>query len=132
VFSGSIDSLNVLSFPVAVNLDEDPGTDGFAIKVYPGNLRAAKTREITGGTLEIALFDGVRGSKPADPLKTWTFSAEQLRAYRIDATIGIGYQLALRWEENRPSRSRFSIVTRLIREGKPDVFSAPIDIEMAK
>jgi len=129
---GAIDSLSVLSFPVAVNLDGVPGTDGFAIKVYAGNLRTAKTREITRGSLEVLLYDGVKGSDSAPPLRTWTFTAEQLRQYRIHATIGVGYQLALRWGENRPTQPRFSIVTRLAREGLPDVVSAPIDIEMAR
>ena len=44
--SGKIDSLNVLTFPVAVNLDSRPGSDGFAIKLYAGNDRQAKALPI--------------------------------------------------------------------------------------
>lgn len=127
-----IDSLNVLTFPVAVNLDEQPGADGFAIKLYAGNIRQAKTRPIQTGTLEVLLYDGAVARPDAKPLKTWTFTANQLLTYRINATIGIGYQLALRWEKDRPTQPRFSVVTRLRRDGKPDVVSTPIDIEMAK
>lgn len=127
-----IDSLNVLTFPVAVNLDDQPGSDGFAIKLYAGNIRHAKTRPIQIGTLEVLLFDGTLTDPDAKPLKTWTFTAEQLRTYQINATIGTGYQLALRWGKDRPTQPRFSVVTRLRREGKANVVSAPIDIEMAR
>lgn len=127
-----IDSLNVLTFPVAVNLDEQPGSDGFAIKLYAGNIRHAKTRPIQTGTLDILLYDGALTRPDTEPLKTWTFTAEQLRTYQINATIGTGYQLALRWGKDRPTQARFSVVTRLRREGKPEVVSTPIDIEMAR
>ncbi len=127
-----IDSLNVLTFPVAVNLDEQPGSDGFAIKLYAGNIRHAKTRPIQTGNLDVLLYDGVPLSNDAQPLKTWTFTADQLGTYQINATIGVGYQLALRWDNERPTQPRFSVVTRLRREGKPDVLSSPIDIEMAR
>ena len=127
-----IDSLNVLTFPVAVNLDDQPGSDGFAIKLYAGNIRHAKTRPIQTGTLEVMLYDGALTQPDAKPLKIWTFTAAQLRTYQINATIGTGYQLALHWEKDRPTQPRFSVVTRLRRDGKPDIFSTPIDIEMAK
>lgn len=127
----SIDSLNVLTFPVAVNLDERPGSDGFAIKLYAGNIRAAKTRPIESGALEVILYNGTLIRPDTKPLKTWTFTADQLKTYQVNATIGTGYQLALRWENDRPTQPRFSVVTRLVRAGKPDVFSTPIDVEMA-
>jgi hypothetical protein len=127
-----IDSLNVLTFPVAVNLDNRPGSDGFAIKLYAGNERQARALPITSGTLEVLLFDGVLRNAQEKPLKTWRFTGEQLKQYEIGTTIGTGYQLALPWEEHRPTRSRFSVVTRLQREGEPEIKSAPVDIEMAR
>lgn len=132
-FGGSrIDSLNVLTFPVAVNLDTDPGSDGFAIKLYAGNNRLAKALPINSGSLEVLLFDGMLRSIEQKPIKTWHFTPDQLKQYQIGTTIGVGYQFALPWNDERPTQSRFSVVTRLVREGEPVIASSSVDIEMAQ
>src|SRR2546428_126067 len=40
--AASIDQINLLAVPVALNFDQAPGLDGFVVKIYAGNRSRAK------------------------------------------------------------------------------------------
>jgi hypothetical protein len=112
--SGELIELNVLTAPVGLDLDGRPGIDGFSVRVF-GNITAnPKPVPIVSGTLEIVMFDGTvygRTNVPP-PLHIWTFAADQLRNYEFKARIGTGYEFALPWGTNVPTRNLISIGAR--------------------
>jgi len=114
--------------PMAINLDSRPGPDGFAIKIYGGNRTQPKPIAIEDGALEILMYDGVLTAEKAaaaKPLRVWTFNSDQLRRFMVKSSIGVGYNLTLRWEENRPTQSRVTLVARYSPPKAEPIVSAP-------
>jgi hypothetical protein len=112
--SGELIELNVLTAPVGLDLDGRPGIDGFSVRVF-GNITAnPKPVPIRSGILEILMFDGtVYGRTNVPPaLSSWTFNAEELRPHEFTARIGTGYEFALPWGTNVPTRNLISIGAR--------------------
>src|SRR4051812_14302058 len=105
--SGEVTELNVLTAPVGLDLDGRPGIDGFSVRVYANIASNPKTVPIVSGTLEILMFDGtVYGRTNVPPaLRIWTFPADQLRNHEFTARIGVGYEFALPWGTNVPTRN---------------------------
>ncbi len=129
---GPIDQLYVLTFPLAVNLDNQPGSDGFAIKVYAAHHTHPKPRAITRGILEIHLFDGaMNAGKPfPSPLRVWQFPASELKSFLFQASIGPGYEFTLPWGQARPTQKRASIVVRMVEDGTVPFEAEPVVIEI--
>ena len=112
---GPIDQINLLAYPVAIDVDQTPGPDGFALKVYANTRRSAKPIPIEAGKIEIFMFDNAldRSSlAQTKPLRVWTFTSDQLRGFEIHTSIGVGYQLAPLWDKSRPLNDKFTIVVR--------------------
>lgn len=112
--------LHLFGLPVALNLDGKPGPDGIGVRVYASAAGLAKGVPISRGTLEVLMFDGVVPesevqSKP--PRHSWTLPAAALKPFASDTSIGTGYQLALRWDQDAP---RTSVVTVMARYHSPD------------
>jgi len=127
----AIARLALLAFPSPVNLDERPGVDGFRTKVYATGLDYPKGILITGGCLEVLLFDGVVPSPvPADgvPRERWSYTPDQLRRHAFHSMTGIGYDLALRWDEKRPVRSVVTIIARYHPEDGAPVESSSVSL----
>ncbi len=123
----NISQLNLLSMPMALNLDNRPGADGFAVKVYASNPSLPKTVEIENGTLEILMFDGVvTGSAltTTKPLHVWSFPASDLRAHATVSSIGTGYRFTLLWGTDQPASDRATILARYTPAQGPPVYSA--------
>lgn len=123
----AIDQLRLLSVPVALNLDQRPGTDGFCVKVYGVSRSHPKPVPIRNGIVEIMMFDGLlTGSTNApQPLCTWKYTAEQLPQYELKAAVGTGYQLAPTWGEKRPLQNRITVVARYLSTAGLTLASAP-------
>lgn len=111
---GEIVQLNLLTMPVGLNLDGQPGVDGVAVKVYANNASNPKTIPIPSGTLEILAWDGTLFGKTnvPPPLKIWTFTAAELRAMQFESGIGAGYDLILRWGAAVPSKNMMTVAGR--------------------
>jgi hypothetical protein len=125
---GPIEEITLLAIPVALNMDAQPGPDGFVIKIYAGGPKHPKSVPIEGGQLEVRMFDGIPGlTEPAaaKPRRTWTFTAQDLKSYEIRTSIGTGYQLALHWEDAKPKREKISVVVGYLPTKGPALFSAP-------
>ena len=108
-------TLHLLHSPAAINLDEHPGPDGFALKVFAMTSRSSKGGILRAGELEILMFDGAlrEGSPfPAQPRKAWKFTAKELRAHETHSTLGTAYEFLLRWETNAPAAPRITVLAR--------------------
>jgi hypothetical protein len=129
-----IRELHLFGVPVAINLDQVPGPDGFAIRVYAGNGRAASGQRIDRGRLEVLLFDGGLSEtdrQSATPLRTWTYDPAKLKEHAAHSSIGWGYRFAPQWGDARPTRDRITVVVRYVSPSGTVVSSAPSVISMA-
>ena len=123
--TGNIDEVNVLAVPVALDLDQVPGPDGFVIKVYAGSRKRPKPFGIDDGKLEVLMFDGLPGEASAAAKSSWSYTAEELRKFEIRTSIGVGYQITLQWGKNKPTHDKFTIlVIYFPSKGRP-IRSAP-------
>ncbi|MFO1497711.1 MAG: hypothetical protein U1G07_04840 [Verrucomicrobiota bacterium] len=125
---GPIDEINLLAIPVALNMDQNPGLDGFVIKVYASNHSRPKPVAIERGKIEILMFDGIPGvtrDAAAQPRRVWTYAAEELKPFEIHTSIGTGYQLAPLWGADEPSGNKITVGVRYTPPQGPAVNSAP-------
>jgi len=127
--------LNLLTMPVAVNLDGIPGVDGFAIRVYPSDGAHPKAQPIRSGALDILMYDGLVSAtdwRSRAPRQTWSFTAAELKQRAFSTAIGTGYKFALSWGNNPPSGNKLTI---LVRYQSPDgsvVYSEPSSINLSE
>jgi hypothetical protein len=129
--ANTVRELHLFGVPVAVNLDQDPDPDGFAVTVYAANGRAASGLPIKKGRLEIALYDGgkVKISPEHQPLRVWTYDSAALKAHVARSSIGWGYRFAPIWETH-PTRDRFTVVVRYVAPTGEIIASSPSVISM--
>ena len=104
--------LNLITVPVALDLDGQPGVDGIAVKLYASNGRDPKASRIREGKVEFVLFDGTfHGRTNAPPVfQTVTFTAPELRLNELKSNIGYGYEVSIRWGTNLPTQRIMSVV----------------------
>jgi hypothetical protein len=128
--AGKIVQLNLITVPVALDLDGQPGPDGVSVKLYATAEGNPKPVPIRQGTLEVLLFDGPFQRQKAHPpiLKQFHFSATELRQMEFTAKIGIGYQLALPWGTNLPSHRIMSVAARYSVSPGNQVSSQPSSV----
>jgi len=87
----NVRELHLFGVPVAINLDQNPGPDGFAVRVYASNGRAASGIPIRTGRLELALYDGAKPNgvpESQPPLRVWTYDVAALKAHAGKSSIG--------------------------------------------
>jgi hypothetical protein len=126
--SSSVREINLLSMPMALNLDAKPGADGVAVKIFALNPTSPKPVAIQNGTLEILLFDGTpTGDKAHNPtpLHIWTYTAADLKAFVFTKAIGTGYDLLLVWGADQPTQRRVTLIARYTPSKGPVILSAP-------
>ncbi len=131
---GPVEELHLLAIPVALNFDQVPGVDGFAVKVYAGSSQVPKSVRIPDGTLEILMFDGLLSGTDfaaTPPLRIWTYPAAALKKFEIVTSIGTGYQLTPQWGEAKPTRDKITVVARYTSAGGVTIYSAPSSISAA-
>jgi hypothetical protein len=122
--------LNLITVPIALNLDGLPGPDGVSAKVYANQAREPKPVRISEGVLEVILFDGSfygRTNVPP-PLRTFRFESSELRAHQFEAGIGTGYEFNLAWGTNRPTERTMSIAARYTDPAGRVVTSRPSSV----
>lgn len=130
----AVERLDLLLTSVAIDLDGQPGGDGFGARVYASNRKSASGVVIAAGRLEIVMYDGVVGPeelKSAVPLRTWSYSEVELKPYAQKTSIGTGYRFALAWGEKKPRAERVTVVARHIASDGTTVLSAPGSIPLA-
>ena len=119
-----------MTVPVALNLDQKPGPDGFSVKVYANDATHPKPVPLKEGRLEILMFDGSFYGKTEvpPPLKTWSYSAEELRAHRFDAGIGTGYEFVMAWGQSVPHQRMITVAARYTSDDQRVVTSRPSSV----
>jgi hypothetical protein len=128
--SGQIVELNLMTVPVALDLDGRPGPDGISVKLYASAKENPKPVRLREGALELLLFDGAfrRQAAPPPVLRQFKFSADELRANEFTARIGTGYQFFLRWGTNVPTQRIMSVAARYTPPEGQVVLSRPNSI----
>ena len=112
---GAVADLHLFGVPVALNLDGVPGPDGIGVRIYASGPVLARGIAIRQGTLEVLLFEGVVDAGAVGttkPLKVWSFDVAALKPLVAETSLGLGYQLALRWGAERPADNVVTVVAR--------------------
>lgn len=123
---GTIESLHLFGLPIALELDGRPGPDGIGIRLFASAGTQARGVSIQQGTLEILLFEGTvpEGEiRSTPPRKVWALTPANLRPYESETSLGVGYQLALRWENLRPRQNSATVVARYRTPGGKEIYS---------
>lgn len=126
--------LHLFSAPTAINLDPEPGLDGFETRLYASSAARARGAVIAKENLEILMYDGVPSAEAlstATPLHVWTFTPSDLRRLATQTSLGTGYRLALKWGVDRPKESSFTVIARLRSLRGGVVTSSPSVIAMS-
>lgn len=126
----TIVQLNVITVPMALDLDGRPGPDGVAVKLYANEAQKPKAIRIRGGTLELLMFDGTffgRTNVPP-PLRTFRFSGAELRTREFKSNIGYGYEFSLPWGTNRPSQRIMGVAARYTASDGRVITSRPSSV----
>jgi hypothetical protein len=131
--SSEIQEVHILTTPFAVNFDQVGGPDGFAVRVYAGNPQNVKPFEITQGSLEILMFDGVvpmADIGKVEPLRTWKYSAREIKNYMRNTSIGTSYTFTPVWEKAEPQKGKITVVVCYTSTKGMKVYSSPSSIAM--
>ena len=122
--------LNVITVPVALDLDGKAGPDGIAVKLYANNSRNPKAARIREGTVEFVMFDGTFHGRTNPPpiLHTFTYIAPQLRLHEFNSKIGWGYDFSLRWGTNLPTQRIMSVGARYTAPDGRTIVSRPSSV----
>jgi hypothetical protein len=134
VSTGPIDEVNLLATPTALNFDHLAGPDGFLVKVYLGNRNKPKPIRMENGSLELLMFDGGLAQEAGQALqakRVWRFTAQDLKAFEIHTSIGVGYQLAPILGGAKPSGNKIAVVVRYLSPRGATISSAPSVISVA-
>jgi hypothetical protein len=125
-----VESVHLFGLPTTVNLDGQPGSDGFIIRIFVTQAGSAKGARVSEGAIETLMFDGVIGeeeilTKP--PAQSWKFPASELAQFSERTQLGEAYRLALRWNQP-PQRGHLTVVARYVPEKGAPIYSAPSTI----
>jgi hypothetical protein len=122
--------LNVMTVPVALDLDGKPGPDGIAVKLYANNAHNPRAIRIREGTVEFVMFDGTFHGRTNPPpiLHTVTYAAPQLRLHEFNSKIGWGYDFSLRWGTNLPTQRIMSVGARYTAPDGSTIVSRPSSV----
>jgi hypothetical protein len=113
--------------PAAINWDDVPGPDGVQVTVF---LYQADHPEpvFVKGTLEFSMYEGRRPREAlssAEPLRTWTFTQQELATRQMHGPAGWGYGTQLGWGRDVPKSSVITLVVRYTPPRGPPMSSVP-------
>jgi len=135
--SPRVDTMELESFPSAVNLDKVPGPDGvhLRLRMYDlGNRSKPKTVILSRGHVEFILFEGkITGNDvgTTEPTHVWRYSARALSRYRQRVLVGTQYELRLNWRDNPPASKAITLVARILRPGRLPLYARPVLISVS-
>ena len=123
-----VDELDLVTMPVAVNLESKLGLSGIQVKIYASDSQRPKPHAITDGTLEILMFEGLVGDSFDQTNRCrhlWSFPARDLLTSAVTTTVGTGYLFPLAWGKDRPRADKITVVARYLPPQGPVIYSAP-------
>lgn len=127
--SPRVDSMELDTFPVAVNLDDKPGADGISVKMRLYSLDQPLAFAMQKGVVEFVMYEGrVRDNMLADaqPHHIWRFSASQIAGSGRKVLVGWQYDLTLNWLDKAPKTDAFTLTARLLRPGGQPLYARPV------
>jgi hypothetical protein len=131
---GPVTQLHLLASPVALNLDQTPGPDGFGVRVYASSSRTSAAVVIARGTLEVLMFDGLlkdTNAATATPRRVWSFPQTELKKHEQPGSFGVAYVLTLPWGDTPPTQSRVTLVARYLPPKGAPIYSGASAIPVA-
>jgi|GEM_PF-332518 len=129
-----VDELDLVTMPVAVNLESKLGLNGIQVKIYACDFQRPKPHAITEGTLEILMFEGLVGESFDQTNRCrhlWSFPARDLLTSAVATSVGTGYLFPLAWGNDRPRADKITVVARYLPPQGPAIYSAPSYISIA-
>ncbi len=87
-----------------------------------------KALPIARGTLELLMYDGLLklgGSESQKPLRTWSYTADELKDYAYKTVIGTSYGLTPLWGDAKPTENRITVIARYTSPEGVKISSAP-------
>lgn len=134
----SIDEIHVLTMPMALNLDQNPGADGFAVKIYAIDQAHPKSVAVTAGSLEVLIYDGMVPAAALAtnaPIRRWEFGASDLAAYAQSTSVGVVYALTPTWRDGKPPGEKITVTACYLPPGGEEngrrVCSLPTTVTVA-
>jgi len=121
--------VNLITIPVALNLDPAPGLDSISVKLFFNDATHPKPVPFREGTLEVFLLDGLPRAEPK-PLRVSNFDVAGLAPYDFTASLGTGYDLVLAWETARPTQRMVTVLARYTSPAGHTIQSAPSSINV--
>ena len=122
----AVGELHLFGVSAPLNLDTRPGPDGVGVRLYASVAGGTEGIPIREGMLEVLMFDGsvsTAAARSHEPLKIWNFDAKALTAFEGKTSLGLGYQLALRWTPAVPRQQAVTIIARYLPPEGPEVWS---------
>ena len=123
-----IEELHLFGLPVALELDGRPGPDGIGVRLYASARGTARGLAIRRGTLDVLMFEGAVDPellRTTPPHEVWSFPATDLQAMSARTSLGVGYQLALRWAKRPPRSGAVTVMARYLSPDGQVLYSAP-------
>jgi hypothetical protein len=128
-----VGEVHLFGMPVALRPGGRAAPDGIGVTIYASEPGGTRGIIIQKGALDVLMYDGPVAESDlnsAKPLKIWTFDAGQLRGLTGTTFLGEGYQLALKWDQDRPKGKVVTVVARYRAAGRADLYSAPSTISV--
>lgn len=129
-----IEELHLFGLPVGLELDGRPGADGIGVRLYASAAGTARGLAIRRGTLDVLMFEGAMDGgmlQSTPPHEVWSFPASGLPSMASRTSLGVGYQLALRWRQAPPRSPVVTVVARYLSPEGTVLYSAPDVITMS-
>jgi len=120
--------------PAAINWDDIPGPDGVQVRVF---LYQAERPQpvLVKGTVELIMYPGrlhAESVAGVAPLRTWTFTPQELGTRLSKGQAGWGYFFRLGWGQEVPTTPTVTIVARYTPPKGSPVYSATLVIPIPK
>ena len=129
--AGPVGEIHLFGLPTALTVAGSSVAGGVGVRIYASEAGGSRGIPIQRGSLEVLMFDqAAAGVDPQTqkPLKTWTFEAAKLAQFQFTTMMGTGYQLELKWDNDRPKGNAFTVVARYRGTDKSEIFSTPAAI----
>lgn len=127
----TVDHIQLVMPPQPIDMESTAGPDGVQARVFLYQGPNAQT-VLGDGRLDIMLFDGrlkqTGGKADPTPLKTWSYTPEQLQRFQSQ-TIGLwNYNLMLLWQDDKPTKNVVTVIARYTAPSGQQIFSAPVQV----
>jgi hypothetical protein len=127
-----VDEVLVFASPMPINTDEDPGPDGFPIKVFLVRRDRPKSLAASAGRIEARLFEGFISKESAahEPIETWNYDVEGLGRRMVGTPAGPAYDLFISWPKGRMPSSDVTIFVRYVGPSGLEISSRPVSLSV--